>query len=58
MPKRARWSVKYSGKYPHHEHRSKRGRRPDMGNKMFSIRKKRLLEKIRLKELKDESRNI
>ncbi len=55
MSQRARWTVPFSGLYPHHEHRSKRGRNNNSGTTHKArIEKKKMLEKIKIKELETE----
>ena len=55
MSQRARWTVPFSGLYPHHEHRSKRGRNNNSGaTHKARIEKKKRLEEIKLKELEQE----
>lgn len=57
MAQRVSKSTPASGIYPHHEHRSKRGRKEhkNFENRLGESRsKKDLIEKIKVKELEEE----
>lgn len=55
MPSRERKSYPCSGVFFHREHRSKKRRKIiDLKENSGSIRKKRLLEKLKVKDLEDE----
>jgi hypothetical protein len=54
MPSRYVYTVPFSGKFPHREHRSKKGRRYWPGKEQ-SLRRKRKIEKDKIKVLEEES---
>jgi hypothetical protein len=46
MVKRVRISVPFSGKFPHHEYRSKKGRKSKYGHE-WAVRKKKYIDNIK-----------
>jgi hypothetical protein len=56
---RRMYSVPYSGTYAHREHRTKDGRKKGYRTiRHHHLRKIRKIEKIRIKELEDEEKEI